>query len=124
MLILFNRLGIAGLFALLVLAGCGSEQDNETCNSGDCAECESKSEEECLTAPLCIQEHGVKLNSDGACGDGGFVECVPRDRECGDAISQATAPNGSCWQFNSTCLPSTFRAAEQGCDLQAFEDCN
>ncbi|MDH5676140.1 MAG: hypothetical protein OEZ06_28715 [Myxococcales bacterium] len=92
--------------------------------TGGCApRCHELGVSECEDADDCESISGRPLIEAGGCLDEHrFAGCQPADRDCGDAFTTATAPDGTHWLFSSTCHPDGW--SETGSSLDETRLCS
>ncbi len=107
----------------------------DTADTGEIAlDCSQLSADECAGNDLCWSIMGYPLDifEDDMCyevGDPAAVGCMSVDVGCGDAITYATAPDGSEYMFMDTCTPAGWGAGPdlsmfvEGCAPVSADDC-
>jgi len=82
-----------------------------SCVEADCQRCETFTESQCLADTFCRPVSGRRLDASRGCWQTSHAGCLRREVACDDAETNAISPDGACWWFSNTCLPSSFSAS-------------
>ena len=93
-----------------------------SCSFQDCAELDAAA---CEKDDGCGTLRGQPIDDARACrGDHAFATCTEADGDCGSAITEAVAPDGSRWVFSNTCIPDGWQELQGGGDLDNLPECS